>query len=195
MKKKLIIAVDVVLVLILVGIMAFMIIDNTRPDASKFKKEYEALNNSNVKIELNEKNPIKYLSVNEVFDLFENKTGVIYFGFPGCPWCRNMLPVLFDSAKQNSVNTVYYFNPREIRGENNEDYNKLITILNEFLTENENGEKTLYVPDVYFVKDGKIVGNHLGTVDSQTNPMESLTEEQKQELLNIYNDLFKKIKD
>ena len=79
--------------------------------------------------------------------------------------------------------------------ENNEDYNKLITILNEFLTENENGEKTLYVPDVYFVKDGKIVGNHLGTVDSQTNPMESLTEEQKQELLNIYNDLFNKIKD
>ena len=164
-----------------------------KSDDSKFKSEYEALNNENVKIEISENNPIKYLSIEEVFNFFENKTGVIYFGFPGCPWCRNMIPVLFNSAKNNNVDTVYYFNPREIRSSDNEDYNKLVNILNEYLTENENGEKTLYVPDVYFVKDGKIVGHHLGTVNSQSDPTIELTSEQKQELNDIFDELFSKI--
>ena len=51
-----------------------------------------------------------------------------------------------------------------------------------YLLENDNGEKTLYVPDVYFVKDGKIIGNHLSTVDSQTDPYTPLTEGQIKEL-------------
>ena len=27
-----------------------------------------------------------------------------------CPWCRNALPVLFDAAKENDVETIYYMN-------------------------------------------------------------------------------------
>ena len=67
-------------------------------------------------------------------------------------------------------------------------------ILNEYLSEDENGQKVLYVPDVYFIKDGKIVGHHLGTVDSQADPTISLTEEEKNELLDIFNELFEKIR-
>ena len=168
--------------------------NNNMTDAEKFKQEYEALNNNSVVMNINENNPIKYVNFDEVINMVTNGTGVIYFGFPGCPWCRNMIPVLFDVAADNNIDTVYYFNPSDVRANGDENYKKLVNILNDYLLENEDGEKTLYVPDVYFVKDGKIVGHHLSTVDSQTGPYTPLTNEQTKELENIYQDLFKKIK-
>ena len=167
--------------------------NNTITDAEKFKQEYEALNNKSVVMNIDKNNPVKYIEFNEVIDLLTTGTGVIYFGFPGCPWCRNMIPVLFDVANENN-SLVYYFNPSDIRTNGDENYQKLVNILKDYLMENDNGEKTLYVPDVYFIRDGKIVGHHLSTVDSQTSPAIPLTDEQTEELKNIYQELFKKIK-
>lgn len=193
-KKKLMVVIDILLGAILVGIMTFGIYQYLKSDDEKFKAEYEALNNENVNINISKNNPIKYVTLDEVFDIIQNKTGVIYFGFPGCPWCRNMIPVLFEAAKNNNIDTIYYFNPRNVKKSDNDEYNKLKEILNEYLSEDENGQKVLYVPDVYFIKDGKIVGHHLGTVDSQEEPTISLTEEEKNELLDIFNELFEKIR-
>lgn len=193
-KKKLMVVIDILLGAILVGIMTFGIYQYLKSDGEKFKAEYEALNNENVNINISKNNPIKYATLDEVFDIIQNKTGVIYFGFPGCPWCRNMIPVLFEAAKNNNIDTIYYFNPRNVKKSDNDEYNKLKEILNEYLFEDENGQKVLYVPDVYFIKDGKIVGHHLGTVDSQEDPTISLTEEEKNELLDIFNELFEKIR-
>lgn len=193
-KKKLMMIIDIVLGAILVGVMTFGIYQYLKSDGEKFKAEYEALNNENVNINISKNNPIKYVTLDEVFDIIQNKTGVIYFGFPGCPWCRNMIPVLFEAAKNNNIDTIYYFNPRNVKKSDNDEYNKLKEILNEYLSEDENGQKVLYVPDVYFIKDGKIVGHHLGTVDSQEDPTISLTEEEKNELLDIFNELFEKIR-
>lgn len=193
-KKKLMVVIDILLGAILVGIMTFGIYQYLKSDGEKFKAEYEALNNENVNINISKNNPIKYVTLDEVFDIIQNKTGVIYFGFPGCPWCRNMIPVLFEAAKNNNIDTIYYFNPRNVKKSDNDEYNKLKEILNEYLSEDENGQKVLYVPDVYFIKDGKIVGHHLGTVDSQEDPTISLTDEEKNELLDIFNELFEKIR-
>ena len=193
-KKKLMLVIDILLGAILVGVMTFGIYQYLKSDGEKFKAEYEALNNENVNINISKNNPIKYVTLDEVFDIIQNKTGVIYFGFPGCPWCRNMIPVLFEVAKNNNIDTIYYFNPRNVKKSDNDEYNKLKEILNEYLFEDENGQKVLYVPDVYFIKDGKIVGHHLGTVDSQADPTISLTEEEKNELLDIFNELFEKIR-
>lgn len=193
-KKKLMVVIDILLGAILVGIMTFGIYQYLKSDGEKFKAEYEALNNENVNINISKNNPIKYVTLDEVFDIIQNKTGVIYFGFPGCPWCRNMIPVLFEAAKNNNIDTIYYFNPRNVKKSDNDEYNKLKEILNEYLSEDENCQKVLYVPDVYFIKDGKIVGHHLGTVDSQADPTISLTEEEKNELLDIFNELFEKIR-
>ena len=193
-KKKLMLVIDILLGAILVGVMTFGIYQYLKSDGEKFKAEYEAVNNENVNINISKNNPIKYVTLDEVFDIIQNKTGVIYFGFPGCPWCRNMIPVLFEAAKNNNIDTIYYFNPRNVKKSDNDEYNKLKEILNEYLSEDENGQKVLYVPDVYFIKDGKIVGHHLGTVDSQEEPTISLTEEEKNELLDIFNELFEKIR-
>ena len=53
--------------------------------------------------------------------------------------------------------------------------------------EYDTGEKRIYVPVVFFVKDGDIVGMHLDTVESQENPFKALTDSQYEELYNIYS--------
>lgn len=73
------------------------------------------------------------------------------------------------------------------------DYKKIVPVINQYLKE-ENGKKILYSPDVYFVRNGIIAGHHLSTVISQKNPRINLKEEQKEELINIYQELINKIK-
>ncbi|MBE6152552.1 MAG: thioredoxin family protein [Firmicutes bacterium] len=195
MKDKKILICSIILLVVIGLTMTLSLIYNQKDeiteDGLRFKEEYEALNSS-IPISIAENNPIKYASYDEVEKLFDNGTGIIYFGFPSCPWCRNMLPVLFDVAKQNNVDVIYYINPRELK-KNNEEYNKLLGLLNPYLEELD-GEKVLYVPDVYFIKKGEVVGHHLSTVESQTDPRVSLTENQRQELFDIYQNFLNKIK-
>lgn len=179
-------------VLLILCIILLTACNDVHTDGAKFEKEYESLNDKGIVVDIDTNANIKYLKLNEVLDFFKNKTGVIYFGFPNCPWCRNIIPSLLDVSKEQG-HTLYYFNPRDVRGTNNKEFKELMIILDEHLTANEEGVKTLYVPDVYFVKDGKIVGNHLGSVSNQTNPYEPLTNEQLSELKQIYKDLFDKL--
>lgn len=91
-------------------------------DASKFKKDYEALNNKETgygdykyrEIEINSNNPIVYSSFKEVKEKIDNKeTFIVYVGFSGCPWCRSVIPYVLESAKENNIDTIYYVNVRE----------------------------------------------------------------------------------
>ena len=195
MKDKKLLIYSILLVIVIVIFVVLKMITNNYDkleDGTKFKTEYEALNTSIV-MNIDEKNPIKYLTFEEVEELFQSGTGVIYFGFPSCPWCRNIIPVLFDVAKENKFDTIYYLNPRELKNNDFDKYSKLLEILNPYLKE-EDGKRVFTVPDVYFIKDGKVVGNHRSTVESQTDPKVSLNENQIKELSGIYKNLFDKLK-
>lgn len=185
---------------------------NTNQDNIKFKAEYEALNdtkndddtNKYISINLPEQNLIRYTLIDEIFNILDGGTGIIYFGMPECPWCRNMLPVLIDAAKSNQIGTIYYYNPKNIRDENSQEYQKLVNLLKDFLltdtaTQKETdknfdkNKKRLYMPDVFFIKDGEIVGDHKSTVESQKDPKIALTKDQYNDLKKIYTDYIKKM--
>ena len=169
------------------------------------------------KLEISDNNPVKYADYDELLDIIKNKTGVIYLGFPTCPWCRSALPVLFDVLKDNNIERLYYKNiltvrdsyvvengkltyevdsdGNEIKGEDG--YFELLDALDEYLTEYkisyegklyETGEKRLYAPTVIFVRDGKVIGLHESTVESQKSGYDELTKEQYEELYSIYED-------
>ena len=109
-KAKVITGVIVAIILIIMGYFMFPKKDNEPSytitnDSLKFKEEYENLNgkdNGNGKnylsIDIKSYNPISYSNYEEIFDILDKGTGVIYLGFPECPWCRNLVPVLVDSA-------------------------------------------------------------------------------------------------
>ena len=187
-------------------------------DAEKFKKEYEELNDqtigeSNYKypsVDISKDNAIKYASYDELLELLNGGTGIIYLGYETCPWCRNAVPVLLEAASEVGIEDIYYINMKNERDEikvkedgsletvkeGTEGYKKLLSrldaILDEYTLEDMHGntvsanEKRIYVPLVVFVKDGEIVGYHIDTVESQTNPFEKLNEEQTNELMDIY---------
>jgi predicted bacteriocin transport accessory protein len=161
-------------------------------DIEKMKEEYESLNGTSVEVTIDSKASLKYLDSSEIIDFVKNSTGILYIGYPTCPWCRNIIPVLLNVGINNNE-TIYYVNSKKLKQDDIDVYNELINLLGDYLRVDSQGNKVLYVPDVYFIKDGKIVGHHLGSVSSQTNPKELLNDEQKQELYNIYEELLNEI--
>ncbi|MDD3241832.1 MAG: hypothetical protein PHQ64_03590 [Bacilli bacterium] len=201
-----IIALIVILIIVYLFLFVFQNKKEVNEDANKFKEEYESLNGkknedgkSYLEIEISNDNVIDYTDYKEVFDILDDGTGIIYFGFPECPWCRNLVKVLMDAANEVGVEKIFYLNNREDRDtrvlENNkivvekegtEDYfklvNKLDNILGEYKGLNDKSIKRLYFPTVIFVVEGKVVKYNIGTVDSQIDPYTEMTESQTKEL-------------
>ena len=126
MKKKIIIIIGVVLVIAL-GVLGYLYLNkekNSNIDGKKFAEEYTSVTKDNVFV---------YRSAEEIINILEHGTGVVYLGFPECPWCTAYVPYLNEVAKANDVDKVYYYN-----------------ILNE-------GNKRIYAPSVIAVKDGEIL--------------------------------------
>ena len=151
MKKKIIILVGVVLV-IAVGVLAYLYIDkekNTNVDGKKFAEEYTSVT---------EKNVFVYRSIDEIINILEHGTGVVYLGFPECPWCTAYVPYLNEVAIDKGAEKIYYYNILNDRKDNTDNYKKLVEILNDHLRFDEEGNKRIYAPSVIAVKDGEIVG-------------------------------------
>lgn len=195
-------------------------------DAVKFKKEYESLNGKEsasgekyISVDIDKKNIIKYSTIPEVVDVIKNGTGVIYLGYPECPWCRNAILALLEAADSTSLEKILYVNMHDVRDrlaldENNEIVseetakdgyfdlvNALESILDDYVlvssdgTTVNTGEKRIYVPTVVFVRDGAIVGYHMDTVPSHDNPYIVLDDKQMEELVDIYKNNILNIKD
>jgi predicted bacteriocin transport accessory protein len=189
---------------VFVSFLLFMITGCTSPDGKKFKKEYEELNSVKQEdgtykyttLDIDANNPIKYLTIDEVFEFFDSGTGFIYLGRPACPWCRRAIPVMLDAAKENKLNTIYYYDIEQIRNDNTNEYKKLV----DTVTQSEEDEdfdptlKRIVVPDFYTVKDGKIVAHHQNTVESHVSHKDALTNDQIKELKNIFKEMFEYLK-
>lgn len=219
MKNKIMIVIIPILSFLLAILSYFTF--NKETDAIKFKKEYESLNKlenyKNNQMNINSENPIKYSNYDEIIDIIENKTGIIYLGFPECPWCRRSVSVLLDVAKDTKIDKIYYLNIKDerdsyevqdgkliyakddngIEKRGTEGYFKLLKLMDKYLTDYvisyedelyEVGEKRIYAPTVIFVKEGKIIGLHVSTVTSHTDSSIPLTKEQYTELYEIYED-------
>lgn len=113
-----------------------------------FKDEYTLVS---------EKNIFKYSDINEIINIIENETGVIYFSFPDCPWCQYYAKYLNEYAMQSDIDTIYYYNIKYDREINSVKYQKLVTLLNDNLFNDESGNKRIYVPSIVFVQDGKVI--------------------------------------
>ncbi|MDE5888552.1 MAG: hypothetical protein K2H20_00880 [Bacilli bacterium] len=88
-------------------------------DEKAFKEEYESLNGTtrsngqiNKEISILEDNNIKYITVSEAATMLDSGSGIIYFGFSACPWCRNAVPVLLNAMNSSELDTIYYVNVR-----------------------------------------------------------------------------------
>lgn len=218
-KKRIVIIVASLIVAILI-LITYKNQTRYTKDEIKFKKEYESINNKKTEgskkkalsITIPKDSNIKYIDSKEVIEILKNKTGVIYFGFPECPWCRNAIPVLINAAKCECIEQIYYFNALSIRDikhlddngkiitdkKGTKDYYEIVKLLGDKLSSydglNDQSIKRLYFPTVVFVRNGEIVDIHSSTVESQTDPYIELTKAQKSELQEIYEKGIRKMK-
>lgn len=161
MKNKNIIIAMGVIIVALIGVVIYLLVKennnanndtNDKPeitDASKFADEYT---------EISEDNVFVYASVDEIIDTLENGNGVVYLGFPECQWCQRYVVYLNDVAKENNVDKILYYNIREDRNNNSDNYLKIVDLLKDYLQDDEDGNPRIYVPAIIFMNNGKIVG-------------------------------------
>jgi len=198
-------------------------------DALAFKLEHEELNgepnpnNPEVTFKdmyVSENNPFRYVEYDEIIELLEGGTGIIYFGFPICPWCRNLVPVLTDAAIEFGVEEIMYRNVLYDRNllelEDGEivetraghpGYYQVLEILGDLVpvyTDLEDESiRRIFVPAVVFVKDGEVISyfQNLPTFhnrvneDELTTAWDSMNEDEIEELTQIFINYFEIIFD
>jgi len=190
MKHKLIKILGIVVVVVLVIVAIYYILDNRSiisEDASNFSEEY-----INVPID----NMFVYKTEKEIIDILKNKTGIVYMGFPECPWCQKYVELLYEVAKEKEIEKIYYCNIKDARQNNTAEYQEIVSILEEYLLKDAANNARVFVPDVTFVLNGEIKwhDNETSVVEEGINPNDYWTIEKKdtfkKNLSNAIDDVF-----
>lgn len=153
-------------------------------DSVKFSKEYS---------EVGENNVFEYKTVDETIKIFEAGTGVVYLGFPECPWCQRYVKYLNETANEVGLEKIYYFNILQDRKDNTEGYKKLLSLLDGYLLNDNEGNPRIFVPDVTVVVKGEIVGHDNETSMESGSVDEYWTEEKIKNLKSRLKDMLEKV--
>lgn len=178
-------------------------------DEKTFKNEIEILNGKESEqhkgtyhqsITIPEDNNVVILNDDNILDKLRSQKGIFYFGFDWCPWCRRMLPSMFEAVKESKLETVYYYNFYDVRDAyiNNTDENKariyaeIVDIVGARLAEYIEGTemKRIGAPTVFAVNKGKVLGIYSGIPDDYIDVTKELTKKQKKEIKDGFNKLF-----
>lgn len=188
---------------------------------STFIEEYESYNGEELyehdilDLDLNEDAIVYIKTAEEIVEIMQSEDALIYFGFPTCPWCRNMLEALVDAAAEKDE-PIYYVNIKEVRNTyvvedglivesvaGEDAYYDILEIFGSYLSDyvvydedgNEYNTNTtrLYAPTIITVQGGELLDIKIGTLDEITDPYTKLTDEQyielNSEFENMINDL------
>ena len=176
MNKNKILVIGLILVAILGTLLIYNSCAKKEGDNIKFSKEYTSVG---------EKNVFTYRSLDEIVNIMEKGTGVVYLGFPECPWCNAYVKYLNEVALEVGIDKIYYYNILEDRKNNTQGYQKIVSILKDNLQSDEEGNPRIYVPNVSFHIEGKVIGNDYETskdTHELSNPSEYWTEEEVKDL-------------
>lgn len=135
-------------------------------------------------------------NMKEMLTMFkEKKSGVVYLGYPDCPWCIEALPVMNEIAKAEETK-ISYVQTRDSEKKllySEEEKKELIPYVEQYLNKDEDGAYQLYVPFMVVIKDGKAVAGHIGTVDGHDAHERKMTKEESEDLKKIYQEMFDKL--
>lgn len=168
---------------------AFLIFKFVNPnennnEGKKFHEEYSKVDEDNIFV---------YKNIAEIINILERGTGIIYLGFPECPWCQEYVVYINEMAKSYNVKEIYYYNIKEARNNNTDNYQKIVSLLSDYLPYDDSLNKRVYVPNITFVKNGKIIANDNETalISDGTTPKDYWTKEKETEFKDKLDKYFK----
>ena len=125
--------------------------DDIKTDNLKFRKEYTAVGDNNL---------YEYTTYDNVVDLINDGTGIVYFGYPECNLCKDVVPILNNVAEEKEVKVIMYYNFKDIRDNNTDEYKRLLSILSEYTNEDF---KEIKAPTIMFIGKDGIKGMYVGS--------------------------------
>lgn len=141
--------------------------------------------------------------LNNAIEKLINGTGIIVFAFnpniKDCPFCDEAFPIMNEVAQDLSIPEIAYVDIYKARTSNSYPYPLLYNYLSNCSNPNvldEIGEELtgygkIIVPDVYVVKNGQVLAHHTALLkDDQDRFIKNLDLSQKEEVSNIYREMF-----
>ena len=150
MKNKKIYLISIIL-LILIAATLFFIFNNKKSNEENDNKVFAS------EYGITQDNVYVYRTLEEINKILENGTGLVYLGFPECPWCRGYVPIINEVAKEQGLDKIYYFNIKKDREDNSKLYQKTVELLGDNLRYDNEGNRRIYAPSLIAVKNGKVV--------------------------------------
>ena len=111
----------------------------------------------------------------------QNKTVIIYIGYENCPWCRELCPVLNEFLTEYEFKAYYYDIESGDNG-SSENLTVIETAVKDLLQTDEEGKPILYAPSIVYLREGKPVEIHEGTVNSHNARERKMTEREMERL-------------
>ncbi len=158
-------------------------------------------------LNISKDNPYEKISQESVIKKLENKdTFYLYVGDSLCPWCRSVLEKSIEVAKNKKIDKIYYIDIWDDEGneilrdkyelkdgkatkvsDGKDTYKKLLKAFDKVLSDYtltdedgnkvEVGEKRIYAPNFFYIKNGKVIKMVEGISDKQKDSREELTDE------------------
>lgn len=141
-------------VIFVVLIIAFIYF-GTRDYKTNHKKKINEKNASSVLLNgdyvFNDINHSKVLN-----KLSSKNDSIIYVCVDGNKLCTKYGLLIDEVAKNYSIDTIYYYDIKEDRDNNNGTYQKIINKLSNYVVTDDLGEQNLYAPTLIFIKNGSV---------------------------------------
>lgn len=132
------------------------------------------------------------ITLKEATALIENGySGILYFGYESCPYCKEAKPIVW-SLKEEENTEFHYVKIKDKEDERlfeEKDKEEIYPYLKEYMEHSED-DYILYVPLIVAVRDGQVVLGHVSTVEDHDASKGKMSEEQKEELKDIYINIF-----
>ena len=185
MKKGKIVA--IILAIVVIVIIVLVVLNRKPQDNIRFSKEYTNVSENNVFV---------YRDIKDIIKIMEHGTGVVYLGFPECPWCQAYVKYLDEVSKEVGIEKIYYYNILEDRKNNTSDYQKIVELLEGNLQFDQDGNPRIYVPNVSFHINGKLIGNDYETsldTHNLSDPKEYWTTDEVSELKEVLKEYMQQV--
>lgn len=154
-------------------------------DAKKFHQAYPSVP---------EKNRFVFATDQKILEIFEKGTGLVFLGFPDCPWCQELAPLVNQAAEDAGLEKIYYLDIQAARTNSDDTYKKLVFYLEDELSKDEDGNPRIYVPDLTAISNGQIVGRFKQEpTEEKLTPAQYWTTERKQSAIEQITQMIEKM--
>lgn len=185
MKKRTII--DIFLIFILLIFLIFLgtrdYQNNKKEDSKRFDEEYSMVSNNNI---------FKYADEEEINTIIKSGEGIIFMAFNENEWANYYAKILNDSAKNNNIKEIYYYDFLLDRQKDSITYRKIIDFLKEHLKQNDLGKIDISSPSLVVLKNGNVFAfdDETSIMNGNVKPEEYWTEENINKKMQQFDNIF-----